>query len=272
MVTTALLKTWLAQRDSTLRWIDFEAYARRVFANDPSDWYRDPVRYTASLIQAQGVVGSQCLSIDVTAPFMATHQGDGTALPALFAGAAPLQFVSDALNALAHRFERRLDLVLKFTAPWDLLGRGNDANFDAMDELSTAFAACMRRFSDRPIAALLLETARCEVLSADEIDAYEPLISAARHYGWATAMALPADRDGVIRSIALDLDVLLWPQCALESLALGGTKPVPGGGLTEAVWSGLASVPLGKPVLLYGAIPASATPETVVSIARALQA
>ena len=271
-MTTALLKTWLAQRDSTLRWIDFEAYARRVFANDPSDWYRDPVRYAATLIQAQGVVATHCLSIDVTAPFMATHEGDGKALSAQFASAAPLQFVSDVLNALAHRFERRLDLVLKFTAPWDLLGRGDDARFDAMDELGTALAACMRRFADRPIAALLLETARSEALSADEIDAYEPLISAARHYGWVTAMALPADRDGAIRSVALDLDVLLWPQCAAESLTLDGAKPASGGGLNEAVWSGLASVPQPKPALLYGAIPASATPETVVSIARALQA
>ena len=46
-MATALLKTWLAQRDSTLRWIEFEAYARRVFANDPADWYRDPVRSSA---------------------------------------------------------------------------------------------------------------------------------------------------------------------------------------------------------------------------------
>lgn len=272
MVTTALLKTWLAQRDSTLRWIDFEAYARRVFANDPSDWYRDPVRYAASLIQAQGVVGSQCLSIDVTAPFITMHAGECTALPALFASAAPLEFVSDVINALAHRFERRLDLVLKFSAPWDLLGRGGDASFDAMDDIGSALAACMRRFSDRPIAALLLETARCEQLSADEIGAYEPLLSAARHYGWATAMALPADRNCAIKSVALDLDVLLWPQCAADSLALDDTKPVAGGGLNDAVWSGLAPVPPHSSALLYGAIPASATPETVISIARALQA
>jgi len=271
-VATALLKTWLAQRDSTLRWIEFEAYACRVFANDPADWYRDPVRYAATLIQAQGVVGTHCLSIDITAPFMAAHGGDAGDLPGLFASAAPLEFVSEALNALVHRFESRLDLVLKLTAPWDLLGGGDDASFDAMDDLGTALAACMRRFSDRPIAALLIETARAQELSADEIDAYEPLISAARHYGWTTALALPADREGAIASVSLDLDVLLWPQRTLQDIPVAGAKPQVGGGLTDGVWAGSVAVPVGGAALLYGAIPAGATPETVVSITRALQA
>ncbi|MCC6707849.1 MAG: hypothetical protein IT492_09825 [Gammaproteobacteria bacterium] len=269
-MATGLLKTWLAQRDSTLRWIEFEAYARRVFANNPADWYRDPVRYAATLIQAQGVVGSHCVSIDITAPFMAAH--DGGELPALFAASAPFDFVSEALNALTHRFEGRLDLVLKMTAPWDLLGGGDDASFDAMDDLGTALAACMRRFSDRPVAGLLLETARIETLSADEIDAYEPLVSAARHYGWVTAMALPADRHGAVASVGLDLDVLLWPQLALDAIPAAGGKPAHGGGLNDDVWSAAAVVPTGAQALLYGVIPATATPETIISITGAFKA
>jgi hypothetical protein len=43
------------------------------------------------------------------------------------------------------------------------------------------------------VAALLLETERTEALSDDKIDAYEPLLSVARHYGWTTAMSLVAD-------------------------------------------------------------------------------
>ena len=271
-MTTALLKTWLAQRDSALRWIEFEAYARRVFAADPKDWYGDPMRYAATLIQAQGVVGTHCLSVDVTAPFMATHSGTARELPSLFANGAALDFVSDALNALVHRFESRLDLVLKLTAPWDLLGGGDDVSFDAMDDLGTALAACMRRFSDRPIATLLLESARTGQLSADETDAYEPLISAARHYGWCTALALPADSEGAVDSVALDLDVLLWPQRTLLSLASNRAKPARGGGLNDTLWAGVPSPPATASALLYGQIPASATPETVVSITQALRA
>jgi hypothetical protein len=271
-VADSLLKTWLAQPDSMLRWIEFEAYARHVFANDPPDWYRDPVRYAATLIQAQGVIGSHCLGVDITAPFMATHDGDASALAGLFASAAPFEFVSEALNALTHRFAGRVDLVIKLQAPWDLLGGGAELSFDAMDDVGTALAACLRRLSDRPIAALLLETARTEALSDDEIDAYEPLISVARHYGWTTAMSLVADRDGGVTTVGLDLDVLLWPQRALQSVTNADAKPLTGGGLVADVWAGKLPVPNAAAALLYGVIPADATPETILSITRALQA
>ena len=268
----SLLKTWLTQRGSTLRWIEFEAYARHVFANDPSDWYRDPVRYAAALMQAQGVIGSDCLAIDITAPFMANHDGDASALAGVFASAAPFEFVSEALNALAHRFEGRCDLVIKLQAPWDLLGGGDDVDFDAMDDVGTALAACLRRLSDRPIAALLLETARTEALSDDEIDVYEPLISVARHYGWTTAMSLVADSGGSVTSVGLDLDVLLWPHRALQDVTNTAAKPRTGGGLIADVWAGKLPVPAPAAALLYGVIPADATPETILSITRALRA
>ena len=239
-MATARLKTWLAQRDSSLCWIEFEAYARRVFANDPPDWYRDPVRYAATLIQAQGVIPTQCLSVDVTAPFIAARDALGVSnLVELLGAPAPLEFISVALNALIHRFADRLDLVLKFTAPWDLLdGAKSAVGFDALDDVATALTACMRRFADRPLAGLLLESARTTTLSTDELDAYEPLISAARHYGWFTALALPADTSGAVDTVALDLDVLLWPQRSLEGLAGGRADPAIGGGLTAAVWQG----------------------------------
>lgn len=267
----AVMKTWLAQRDTTLCWIEFEAYAKRVFANDPADWYGDATRYAAALMQAQGVVGTHCLSIDVTAPFMAAAGSREAAdLVGLFAAGTQLDFVADALAALAHRFEGKLDLVLKFSAPWDLLG-ADAVEFDALDDVGTALAACMRRFADRPIAGLLLETARVETLSGDETDAYEPLVSAARHYGWWTAMSLAADEGGAVQEVNLDLDVLLWPRRAAAELPTG-TTPAAGGGLNEVVWTG-GAVPAREPgSLLYGVIPAAAMPETVLSVTRALQA
>ena len=48
-------------------------------------------------------------------------------------------------------------------------------------------------------------------------------------------------------------------------------KPQAGGGLNDAVWAGSVPPPQSAGALLYGAIPAAATPETVVLIARALQ-
>ena len=73
-------------------------------------------------------------------------------------------------------------------------------------------------------------------------------------------------------AVALDLDVLLWPQRALGDIAATSAKPQAGGGLNDGVWAGSAPLPESAAALLYGAIPAGATPETVVSITRALQA
>ena len=267
----SLLKSWLSARDTRLRWIDFEAYARRVFANDPADWYGDATRYAATLTQAQGVIASDALILDLTAPFVAgLGARDAAQVLARLGEAAPQDFFADALAALTHRFEGRLDLVLKLQAPWDLVG-GGQPDFDALDDVGTALATCMRRFADRPVAALLLETARVTPLSADEMDAYEPLLGAARHYGWSTALALPADATGMVEGEGLDLDLVLWPARPAASLPREA-RPASGGGLDDAVWRGGALPEPDAAVLLYGAVPADATPEVVASVARALHA
>ncbi len=58
------LKSWLDEGGSRLLWVEFEAYARRVFANSPDDWYADASRFASTLIQAQGAIPTQCLSVD----------------------------------------------------------------------------------------------------------------------------------------------------------------------------------------------------------------
>ena len=85
-------------------------------------------------------------------------------------------------------------------------------------------------------------------------------------------MSLGADRDGGVTTVGLDLDVLLWPQRALQSVTNATAKPLSGGGLVADVWSGKLPVPSPSAALLYGVIPADATPETILSITRALQA
>lgn len=265
------LKSWLTARDARLRWIDFEAYARRVFANDPADWYGDAARFAATLMQAQGVIGSDALIVDLTAPFVAgLAERDAAQVLARLGESGPQDFVADAFAALAHRFEGRLDLVLKLQAPWDLIG-GGQPEFDALDDVGSALATCMRRFAERPVAALLLETARTAPLSSDEVDAYEPLFGAARHYGWSTALALPADQEGAVDAAGLDVDVLLWPARPAAGLPRQA-RPATGGGLDAAVWRGGALPEDDAALLWYGVIPADATPEVVVSVARALQA
>ncbi|MCZ6772375.1 MAG: hypothetical protein O7G83_10415, partial [Proteobacteria bacterium] len=97
------------------------------------------------------------------------------------------------------------------------------------------------------------------------------IISAARHYDWVTAMSLPDRADGAVPTVALDLDLILFPQLALESITPPVELPRLGGGLTDAFWGG-AAIDAGASAgrLLYGSIPHSAHPETVLSVLRDL--
>lgn len=60
-------------------------------------------------------------------------------------------------------------------------------------------------------------------------------------------------------------------QRACSASDAASVKPQAGGGLNDAVWAGSVPPPQSAGALLYGAIPAAATPETVVLIARELQ-
>ena len=273
----SVLKDWLAGATNTVLWVEYEAYARRVFAHSPPDWYTDPVRFASTLIQARGVIPSQCLSVDVLAPFLATLD-DPVAKQAsdeiinLLGADAEIDFINTALDALFHRFGGQLDLFIKLRTPADLLSVGPDAAtiaFDDLDDVATAYSNFLRPLADKPVAGVLLEKRGEVSLTPDEIDAYEPIISAARHYDWLTAMSFPDLKVDATLEVQLDLDVLLMPQRALEWITNEATDPRNGGGLTEAYWSGAAisaNEAFGR--LLYGCIPESSNPETVLSVLR----
>ena len=266
------LRAWLAGDPHALVWVEFEAYARRVFARASDDWYADPTRYAGALIQAQGALASDCLSIDLLAPFVAGVAAEKSALLHALGDAQRAAFVDQALDALLHRFAGKLDVLLLLRTPADLLGGGSDIGFDDLDDVAAAVASILRRYADRPVAGLLIEKRGEGVLTADEVDAYEPLLSAARHYHWLTAWSFADVTDGVTTPLSLDLDLLLLPATPLAALPRGSGAPRCAGGLDDAFWSGQAAAPQLEPgALAYGRIPAATEPETVLSMLRALR-
>jgi hypothetical protein len=264
------LRAWLAGDPYELVWVEFEDYARRVFARAGDDWYVDPTRYARALIQAQSALASDCLSVDLLAPYVADVAVDKSALLRVLDDARSMAFVDQALDALLHRFAGKLDVILLLRTPFDLLGGGADIGFDDLDDLAVALAGLIRRYADRPVSGLLLERHGDGMLSADEADAYEPLIGTARHYQWLTALSLAAVTDGVTAPSGLDLDLLLLPATPLAQI------PEPGplrcaGGLDDAFWRGRSTAALDAGMLAYGRIPAAAEPETVLSVLRTLR-
>jgi hypothetical protein len=273
-VASSNLKTWLAAGEGTLCWIDIEAYAHRVFAGAAPDWYRDPTRYAGALGQALAVIPTQCLTLDLVAPFLADHPEPAHSreeLLRLLAEPAPASFLAQAHAALAHRCGDRVDLVLRLRAPRDLLaGSGDaDASFDDLDLVATALLDLMRPFADKAVAGIVLECARGPALSEDEIDAYEPIVSAAHHYSWFAAACFPGVDAAPFAPPALRFDALLLPDMSLAALSRAAPGATLGGGLDAGVWAGASIAPDGRR-LLYGRIPADAAPETVLAAVRRL--
>lgn len=260
------LRQWLDNPVGPFWWIEFEDYARRVFANNTADWYRDAALYAATISQAAEVIPTRCISVDITAPCVAglTDKNPQTLTAALSTSAA-LTFVDTILDALLHRFSGQRDVVLKVRSPADLLG--DNSNFDDLDEVASGITALLRHCSDKAIAGLLLATAGGTAIGADEVDACEPLLGTAGHYQWFTALAFEQVSEGGADSNGLDAQVLLLPATAVAALPGDSTT---GGGL-DVAFAGGADLTAG-PRLLYGTVPAGAEPEAVRSVLGRLPA
>ncbi len=278
-----VLKDWRSGGRDRLLWVEYDEYARRVFAGSPPHWWRDAVGYSGTLAQAHRVVPSDVITVDALSPCLVAWRDDPSAFAgqspaeraqALLAGAAARAFVAEALDALAHRFAGRADLVLRLLAPADLLRAcgapaGEDPGFDAMDDTAVALANHLRAFADRPVAGLLLESAAPVALSPDEREACDPLLGAAGHYGWTTALALPActaAADGTGEGF----DLALLPEVGAGDLGQDRRR---GGALPASTWRERDAVPAPLPRgLRYGRIDPDAEPELVVERMRGLVA
>ena len=267
------LRAWIDGTRERLRWIDFTAYAHRVFAAGTDRWLVDPNVFTGGIGQAQGVVGTEVLSIDVLAPYLGTLEPDtdapAAAVAAMFGQAAPSAFIGEVIDALAHSLGARVDLVLKIPGPADLLraaGLDGEAGFDDLDDTAIALANVLRGFSARPVSGILITAS--QDLSADEAEALESVVSAAKHYDWRVCVSFDGTSGPAGEGPPIGADIALYPDCSFA--ALEGADAA-GGGLNHAFWSGAVAVPDEPRLLAHGIIPPDAQPETVVKCATWLQ-
>jgi hypothetical protein len=262
-------------------WIDFERYAAAVFAGAPDDWYGDAHRYAATLAQAHSLLRSDLLSIPVLNAFLESGTWTGSAargeslsgaLDALMSQADPARFVTDVLDALFHRFEGKVELVLELPSPSTLLAlRGAVAPYDFgdMDDVAMALTSLLRQLSTRRFFALGIDCTGPDDMGDDEKEACEPLIKAARYYGWGVSVRL----DGLPEAQAPergDFDVLQIRQWS--DAAAAAFSPWVAGGLTDAFWRDpTVDTPVAG-TLHFGEVPADAVPELVARRMKALLA
>lgn len=265
------LTAWLDGDRRRLVWIEFDDYAHRVFAGAAADWLIDANVFVAAVSQAHSVVATEILSIDILPAYLAhlerNSEQPGNAVQAMLQLEAPRSFLSEVIDALAHRFADHIDLVLKVPSPAVLLrhaGVTAEPSFDDLDDIGIALSEVLRDFSTRPFAGVLISSS--ESVSADEAEALEPVVGAARHYAWRVGLSLDGARAVPDEMPQVDLDVLLLPGVGIAELSIASAASYAlGGGLGGGYWhdDGPAPNPSGR-YLLYGTIPPDTQPELVV--------
>ena len=264
-----LIKSWLAGDRPQLRWLTFEAYARKVFGNEHGGWYSEPMRYSAGLADANKVLGSQVVAFDFGAVFAAhaslaaDSEGVGR-ISALLNDSTLSAFCADAIAAMAHQLSSKADVVLQLPSPSALLiSLGEEAaniDFDMLDDAATALAELLRGFAELPITGLVLAFTENDVDLGDEGEACEVLQGLAGHYDWLFALRLESAElaEGLED---LNADIRLLP--TLNVAELDDQDEPTGSGLNSDFWNG-GALPAAGRVCLYGDVPADLDPKVIV--------
>ncbi len=248
---------WLSGARPRLLWVDFDRYARRVFAGSEADWHSSAAQQASIIAQAHRVVPSEVVALGIWEPFLRASAPDADAAQALEGGAGH-SFLDELVDAVAHHLGARADLVLRLPAPEDIVRgarrRPHAIDFDVLDDAMLAVTALLRSLSGKPIAGLVVDAAGRE-LHVDELEALDSVAAAARHYDWFVAVARPAAAP-------------VPPWCAVRLDAEHAPGAGQGGGLGRAFWLNAEPPP---PIgLLYGEVPDELSPEDVVRAAARL--
>jgi hypothetical protein len=268
------LNDWVAARRDRLTWLDCDRYVWSVFAGAPERWHDDPGTMIGATAQAQKLLQSDVLAVDLLGSF-SRHLVIGSSAAEICAALEeeqPRRDLITAADAMLHQFAGHVDVVLDCPSPRKLLGEGQDVGFDALDDVATALLQVVRAVADRPLQGLRISCDTKGGPDEDELDSWSSLVAAARHYHWVTVIRL----DGVTDADQLDAT---WPG---DLLLLGNLEAdmVPddrrlGAGLPPAAWTEtnqavLITEAAGKRGFRFGEIPHDAAPETVLDRIKAL--
>lgn len=271
-MTPSRLREWLDGTRKRVLWLEYDAYARHVFANGAADWWSQSTRYATTMIQARRAIKTEVVTQDIAAPgFAIAPRGNDPLASCKLALQDPagVRFIDDSVDALVHQLGGHVDLVLRVAVPLDLLrqvGAESAPSFDDLDEISAAIVAIVRHCAEKPIAGLLLTRNLDLPLTTDEQEAYAPLLHAAKHYGWVTCVQTT---ESVIQRSAADwsdIDIVLCEDFSHAQLAASNsTGNKFGGGLPKPTWAQPAAALAASDALWFGTIPPQAKPEFVLA-------
>jgi hypothetical protein len=267
------LDDWVHAGRERLTWLDTDRYVWSVFAGACEHWYDDPGTMIGATAQAQKLLRSDVLGVDLLGPF-SRHLVVADSAATVGAVLEREELRRDLLatvDALLHQFGDSVAVVLECPSPRRVLGE--EADFDALDDTAAALLDVVRAVSDRAVHGLQITCDTVGGPDEDELDSWSSLLAAARHYRWITAIRLNGVSDPGRLDAALPGDLLLLPYVEAELLPDDRRH---GGGLPPSVWTGASDAPrlvdaAAKRQFRFGEIPQDAAPETVLARITALQ-
>ena len=65
---------WMAGQRDALVWVEFDQYARKIFARDAPGWHSNADVFVNGISQALGVIKTDALSIDLLTPCICANR------------------------------------------------------------------------------------------------------------------------------------------------------------------------------------------------------
>jgi hypothetical protein len=268
------LDDWVHARRERLTWLDADRYVWSVFAGACEHWYDDPGTMIGATAQAQKLLRSDVLGVDILGPFSRHLVPDSNTemIAAVLEREKPRSDLAATVDALLHRFGGQVDTVLVCPSPRVLLGEGAVVGFDALDDVATALLEVVRAVADRPVQGLQITCDTKGGPDIDEVDSWSSLLAAAQHYRWVTAIRLNGVSDLDRLDVTVPGNLLLLSQVEAEMLPDDRRY---GGGLPPSVWTDSSEATrivdaAGKRQFRFGEIPQDASPEIVLARVSAL--
>jgi hypothetical protein len=275
-----------SQLDTVLRagrrvvWLDYLAYARRLFASDTDIW-AEVGPFVEVVRQAQQLLESEVIEVPLD-PFFAASAAPGgspranrpaRAVRRLLSESAPLQTALGCVRAVKSLFAR-VPVVLVVGSGSDWLsaangpddGAGSAWEDDDIDATAMYLADAVRNFSDAGVSGVALD-ARGEHgrTAAELVDLHRPVFNVAGHSNWHRGVV--TDRTAVddLPDLAGKVDFVLAADLDLAALGETDHQVLVGGGLHERFWHEPPPHSLPDTGLCYGTVPEDAGPEEVLA-------
>jgi hypothetical protein len=277
-------------------WLDYIAYANRLFAGGKPELWQDPYLLITVYSQAQGLLRSDVIHIPVNKVYESWLEANSAeiekwmgkrttfVLKKMIALEEPRNILLEVLRGLTQMNSDAKPFALSLGSPQQWLQwisrivRPSEEPTISNDDVESAamyLADYLRIYSTAGISAIVMEETDNLISEISErIEFYQPILNLASHYQWSVGFSFPGEANNYLVS-EKKVDFTLFGESQITSLLPFWEKKAPiGGGLNHSFWMFNGEERGSEfPVqgLLFGTIPEDANPELVLEKLKELR-